>query len=47
MVLDQVIKRFVSRDTSTWVALAATAIFLVLCYAGVRILQRRGLYLRI
>ena len=38
---------FLSRQVPIWLALASLAAFLTLCYAGVRLLERKGVYWRL
>jgi hypothetical protein len=44
MVVGACFYPIVSRRASLWVALAGLAAFIAVCYAGVRLLERKGIY---
>jgi hypothetical protein len=46
-VVDQVVKPYTAKDWPLAYVLVALAVFLAVCYRGVRLLERRGLYLRV
>jgi len=47
ILVDQVVKPYTPKDWPVACVLAALAIFLAICYLGVRLLEWRGLYLRL
>lgn len=47
IIVDQTLKPFVPRDAAPWLVLVSLGAFLAICYAGVRLLEARKIYLRI
>ena len=46
MVVDWGLKRFTPRDCSPLGVVSYLALFLAICYFSVRLLEKRGIYLR-
>jgi surface polysaccharide O-acyltransferase-like enzyme len=46
-LVDRMIKPFTPRDMSLVAVLAATALFLAVCYGCLRVLEKKGVFLRL